>query len=138
MSMFNLHKFLEKLKTVTSHTSDKSDEARAIKARTQSLQRYLEQDLAELAGTTTSSNLQSSAVALARLRALAETPWQQDQSLKAIWNDQVKSRRVVDQLLKQIADQASKPSAKHHLRAAHLLEFLRQNRLYEEHTPQPP
>ena len=44
MSMYNLHKFLENLKTVTSHTSDKSDEARAYKAGMQTLQLYLEQE----------------------------------------------------------------------------------------------
>ena len=73
---------------------------------------YLEQDLAELAGNA--ANSQSTAVALARLKGLAESPWQQDQALQAVWNDQTKSRAVADQLLKRFVKHASKPSAKHH------------------------
>ena len=134
MSMYNLHKFFEKLKTVTTRSNTKTSESRALEAGMQSLHCYFEQDLAELVGAD-SVRSPSADVAIAELKARARGPWLQDQSLLAIWKDGRRSTGIVDQLLKQIVDIASKPTARFHHRANHLMEFLRRNGMSLDHTP---
>ena len=123
--MMNLINFFKKLKTVTTNSESKSDTPRALEAGIQSMSLYLEQDLSELTGST-SGGYKSSNVALAHLHARACAPWQQDESLLAIWQDDERSAQVVDQLLKLLSEMATQETHRHHRRAAHLIEFLRE------------
>ena len=99
----------------------------------QSMQLYLEQDLAEMVGKS-SDNSQSSLVALASLKASAINPWMIDQSLKAIWDDPIRSTQVVDTLIAKLLDMAAKDSHRHHRRATYVVDFLRDNQALVAHT----
>ena len=73
-------------------------------------------------------------MAIARLKSSAIAPWLRDQSLYAIWNDDERSAQVVDALITQLSEMAVKDKHKHHHRAAHLIEFLRDNEALVAHT----
>ena len=93
MSMYNVHKFLKKVQSVTLQASDKSEDSEGVKTQTL----YLEKDLAEIAGMTPSR-----AIALSQLSSQATIPVGRPVALEKVWEDQKKSAVIVEYLVKQL------------------------------------